>query len=63
MDPIQLCIHMSVIMKAMFWCIAPSGHSLVFVSLLLIGELIHGLALPSPLASFVSIKVGSIFAL
>jgi hypothetical protein len=57
MGPIQLCNHMSVVMKVMFWCSAPSDHSLVFVSLLLVGELIGGLPPPSPLASFVSIKL------
>ncbi len=57
MGLIQLCNHMSVVMKVMFWCSAPSGHSLVFVSLLLVGELVNGLPPPSPLASFVSIKL------
>ncbi len=57
MGPIQLCNHMSVVMKVMFWCSAPNGHLLVFVSLLLVGELISGLPPPSPLASFVSIKL------
>jgi hypothetical protein len=57
MGHIHLCNHMSVIMKVMFWCSAPNGHSLVFMSLLLMGELICGLPPPSPLASFISIKL------
>jgi hypothetical protein len=41
MGLIQVCNHMSEIMKVMFWWSAPNGHPLVFVSLLLMGELIR----------------------